>query len=450
MATGYILERGLPASMEAERTVLGAILIDNGLYDEAAEFLSDDHFSLDSHRRIWRCMETLRESDRPVDMITLSEELDRRKEVEAVGGVAYLSSLIDGVPERPSILSYVKIVRNKAILRGVINVAQNAIEEAMVHSEEAEEVLSRTEAALLQLTDTITDKGFATIRNSIEETGGLDNYMSRLLDPVAMTGIPTGYTKLDALIGGLQRKTFTVIAARPSQGKSSLVGNICENILRADPDTVIAFFSLEMSKEALFARLLASGARLDVRQVRSGGFVSSEGRGRLVWALEQLVDKNLCIDDSSYLTPIKMRSKCRQLKRRKGRLDLVVADYLQLISGGAKYENREKEISAISRSFKALAKDLDCPVIGVCQLSRAVEGRADKTPMLSDLRESGSIEQDADIVVFVFRASMYDDNPDLEGLAELILAKNREGPTDKVRVAFLRQYTRFENLAAEV
>ena len=440
----------MPASMEAERSVLGAVLLNNAAYDEAAELLVEDDFSLSAHRRIWQSMVELRESNRPVDMILLAELLNQHREIEKIGGVQYLSSLIDGVPERPSIAHYCKIVRDKAMLRGIIAVARTAIEEAVSHPEEAEEVLARAELAISQLSETVIERKWSTFADSVTAAGGLDNYIHRMTDPVQMTGIPTGFTDLDMVIGGMAKKTLIIVAARPSMGKTAFALGLAQNVL-TDPEPVVAVFSLEMSKEALERRLLASAGRVSVRKATSSGFLSLEEQRRLTDALGDVLERRLFIDDSSYLTPIRLRSKCRQLKRKEGRIDLVLIDYMQLMSGGTKFENRQQEVSAISRSLKALAKDLECPVVALSQLSRSVEARSDKTPMLADLRESGSIEQDADVVIFIHRPELYDSsNVDLQGLAEISVAKNRDGATGRLQMAFIAEFTRFGTLARGV
>jgi replicative DNA helicase len=439
----------LPVSHEAERAVLGAILLQNHLWDEAAEFLTGEEFALDSHRRIWNRMRDLHESNRPIDMLLMTEELDKHKEIEAIGGVAYLSSLIDGLVERPSIKHYVEIVRNKALLRGIINVSQTAIAEAIEHSEEAEEVLARAELAISQLSETVIERKWSTFADSVDAAGGLDGFMSSRFSSASLTGIPTGYEDLDRMTGGLKKSELTIIAARPSVGKSSFICNIAENMLLREDGIgkVVAVFSLEMSSKALETRLLASAGRVSVRRAMGSGFLSPDEQKRLTEALGAIMSSHLFIDDSSYLTPIRLRSKCRQLKRKEGRLDLAIVDYLQLMAGGAKFENRTQEVSAISRSLKALAKDLDCPVVALSQLSRNVEGRSDKTPILSDLRESGSLEQDSDVVLLLHRPEMYSNDADLQGLAEINVAKNRDGATGRLQLAWIADYTRFENLA---
>lgn len=448
-ATDYSLERGLPASIDAERSILGAILLDNGLYDQTAHIKPDD-FSLDAHRRIFSRMADLDATGRPIDMITLAEELDRHKEVEAVGGVAYLSSLIDGVPDRPSIEHYVRIVRNKALLRGLINVSQNAIAEAIEHSDEAEEIINKAEQGLFLLSEQRLDQGFSTPGSIIKNSfGSLEELYRR---GQAVTGVATHYTKLDHLTSGLQPSDLIIIAARPSMGKTAFAMNIAENAAVHD-GKVVAVFSLEMSKESLLMRMLASHAQIDSQKLRTG-FLGKEDFQKLTRATETLVQSPMYIDDTPGISVTELRSKARRLKQQQG-LDLIVVDYLQLMSatpiGAKRFENRTQEVSAISRGLKAIAKELKVPVVALSQLSRAPESRSgDHRPQLADLRESGSIEQDADVVAFIFREEYYKrDDPDLEGIAEIIVAKQRNGPTDTIKLAFIKRSTRFENLAED-
>jgi replicative DNA helicase len=448
--TDYSLERGLPASIDAERSILGAILMETLLFDQAAVLKPDD-FSLDAHRRIFSRMRDLQDAGRPVDMITLAEELDRRKEVEAIGGVAYLSSLIDGLPERPSIEHYVRIVRNKSQLRGLINIAQNAIAEAIEHSDEAEEVINRAEQGIFQLSEGRLGQGLTDIPTIIKNSfGSLDALYARGQE---ITGLATHYTQLDKMTAGFQPSDLIVIAARPSMGKTAFAMNIAENAAVLD-NKVVGVFSLEMSKEALLMRMLASHSRVDSHRLRTG-FIPKEDREKLTFATESLMQARLFIDDTPAISVTEMRSKSRRLMQQEGRLDLIIVDYLQLMSavavGGKRFENRTQEVSAISRGLKAVAKELKVPVVALSQLSRAPESRGgDHRPQLSDLRESGSIEQDADVVAFIFREEVYKkDDPDLDGLAEIIVAKQRNGPVGVIRLAFLHSCTRFENRAAE-
>ena len=446
MATSDYAISSLPANVEAERSILGAILLDNFAYNQAAEHLRVDDFSLDSHRRIYLRMVDLAESSRPIDMITLIEELDRHKDLQAIGDVAYVSSLLEGVPDRPSIEHYVRIVRDKALLRGLISAANTAIARASDQSDPAEDVLSDAEAAIFQLSEKRIGRGFMGIQEIVRESfGTVDALLQR---GQRITGLATHYTDLDETTSGLQRSDLVIIAARPSMGKTAFAMNIAENAAIEDQQ-VVGVFSLEMSREALLLRLLCSQARVDAHKMRTGSLWQDDTK-RLVRAMEQLAHAPIYIDDTPGISLSEMRAKSRRLKQSAGKLDLIIVDYLQLMSaGGKRFENRTQEVSAISRGLKALAKELSVPVIALSQLSRAPESRGgDHRPQLSDLRESGSIEQDADLVMFIFREEVYkQDDPDVQGKAEIIIAKQRNGPIGKVRMAFIKNCTRFETLA---
>ncbi len=436
----------LPANVEAERSILGAILLDNMAFNEAAEHLRPEDFALDSHRRIYVCIAELVESSRPADFITLTEELNRRKELEAVGDVGYISGLMDGVPDRPSIEHYIRIVRDKALLRGLINAATAAIARATDQSDPAEEILNDAEAAVFQLSEKRIGRGFLGIQEIVKESfGSVDALLQR---GARITGLATHYSDLDDMTSGLQRSDLIIIAARPSMGKTAFALNIAENAAIEDKK-VVGLFSLEMSREALLLRLLCSRARVDSHKMRSG-FLLREDTAKIVQAMEDLAHAPIFIDDTPGIGLSEMRAKARRLQQSKGKLDLLIVDYLQLMSGGSRrFENRTQEVSAISRGLKALAKELSVPVISLSQLSRAPESRGgDHRPQLADLRESGSIEQDADVVAFIFREEVYKpDEPELDGVAELIIAKQRNGPTGKLRLAFLKRSTRFESMA---
>ncbi len=445
MATSEYTISSLPANVEAERSILGAILLDNFAYNQAAEHLRIEDFSLDSHRRIYSRMVDLAESSRPIDMITLIEELDRHKDLQAIGDVPYVSSLLEGVPDRPSIEHYVKIVRDKALLRGLISAANTAIARASDQSDPAEDVLSDAEAAIFQLSEKRIGRGFMGIQEIVRESfGTVDALLQR---GQRITGLATHYTDLDEMTSGLQRSDLAIIAARPSMGKTAFAMNIAENAAILDQQ-VVGVFSLEMSREALLLRLLCSQARVDAHKMRTGSLWQDDTK-KLVRAMEQLAHAPIYIDDTPGISLSEMRAKSRRLKQSAGKLDLIIVDYLQLMSGGAKrFENRTQEVSAISRGLKALAKELSVPVIALSQLSRAPESRGgDHRPQLSDLRESGSIEQDADLVMFIFREEVYkQDDPDVQGKAEIIIAKQRNGPIGKIRMAFIKNCTRFETL----
>ena len=447
--TDFSLERGLPASPDAERSILGAILLDNFAYNQAAETLKPDDFSLDAHRRIYARMIELQEANKPIDLITLTEELARRKEVEAIGGVAYLATLTDGVPRRPNIEHYVRIVRDKALLRSLINTAQNAMAQAIEQSDPAEEILDRAESAIFQLADERITRGFVGVADIVKESfGSIDKFLQ---NGQRITGLQTYYDELDQMTSGLQPSDLVIIAARPSMGKTAFAMNIAENVAVKDKK-VVGIFSLEMSREALLQRMLCSQARVDSHKMRTG-FLNKEDCNKIITALGELSEAPLYIDDTPGISLHELRAKARRLKQQEGHLDLVVVDYLQLMSaipiGGKRFENRTQEVSAISRGLKAIAKELRVPLVALSQLSRAPESRGgDHRPQLADLRESGSIEQDADVVAFIFREEVYNrDDPSLDGLAEIIIGKQRNGPIGTTKLAFLKSSTRFENLA---
>jgi replicative DNA helicase len=449
--TEYSLDRGgMPASIDAERSILGAILLDNFAYNEAAESLSPDDFFLESHRRIYSRIMDLGNSGRPIDIVTIAEELSRHKEVEAVGGVAYISSLTDGVPRRESLVQYIRIVKDKALLRGIIHAAHTAIARSMDQAEPAAEILNSTEEEIFRLSDTRIGVGFLGIPEIVKQSFGS---IDALVTPgQQITGLATHFEDLDQKTRGLQPSDLIIIAARPSMGKTAFAMNIAENTAVRDRK-VVGIFSLEMSREALLLRLLCSQARVDSQRLRSG-FLTREDRERILGAAAALGESPIFIDDTPGISLQEIRAKARRLQQKHG-LDLLVVDYLQLMSatavgGGKRFENRTQEVSAISRGLKAVAKELRVPVIALSQLSRAPESRGEHghRPQLADLRESGSIEQDADVVAFIFREEVYKpDEPDLDGLAELIISKQRNGPTGTVNLVFLKSSTRFESRA---
>jgi len=454
--TDISFERGLPASIESERLILGAIMLDNHAYNEAAEKLRAEDFALDSHQRIFARMADLIDAGRAVDIVTLTEELARRKEVEAVGGVAYLASLIEGLPHRLSIEDYVRIVKDKSLLRQLIRICSDSITRAIDQSEGAIDVLNTAETNLLEVTEKGITNGFAGIPEIVRDSfGSIDNLYKQGRE---VTGLATHFDEFDRMTSGLQNSELVIIAARPSMGKTAWAINIAQNAAVRGGKTV-AVFSLEMSKESLLRRMLASEALVDSQKIQKG-FLGRDDHEKLTAALERLVEAQIYIDDTPGISLTEMRAKARRLRQMRGGLDLIVIDYLQLMSGSTggpgqkRYENRTQEVSSISRGLKALAKELNVPVIALSQLSRASEQRGgDKKPMLSDLRESGSIEQDADVVAFIHRESYYnrDENgqpdPDTANKAEIIIAKQRNGPTGSVHLAYLSKCTRFENMA---
>jgi replicative DNA helicase len=446
------LDAGLPANIDAEKTILGAILLDNAAHSEAAERLEADDFSLDSHKRIFVRMSELMNEQRAVDIVTLSNELARAKEIEAIGGVAYLASLTEGLPIRPVIEDYIRIVKDKSLLRKLMLICSAAIARAADQSETALEVLDAAESQLLEVSEKGIVRGLEPLDLIVQNSfGSIDNLYK---NSHAVTGLATHFTQLDNDTSGLQKGELIIIAARPSMGKTALAINIAENAA-VKSKAIVAVFSLEMSKESLLRRMLASQAWVDQRKLQTG-FLGREDQQKLQNALEQLVESRLFIDDSAGISLAEMRAKARRLKQTVGGLDLIVVDYLQLMSatlpssGGKRYENRTQEVSAISRGLKALAKELDVPVIALSQLSRNSERRGDdKRPLLSDLRESGSIEQDADVVCFIHRESYYSRDEEMSASdrakSEIIIAKQRNGPTGTVHLNFISRFTRFEN-----
>ncbi len=445
------LDAGLPANLDAEKTILGAILLENAAHAEAAESLKPDDFSLDSHRRVFLRMSELIDTGRTVDIVTLSNELARYKEIEAVGGVAYLASLTEGLPRRPVIEDYIRIVKDKSLLRRLMGICSAAIAKAADQSQEAISVLDETESQLLEVSQASLNQGLQPLDAIIRDYfGTIDNLYTQGRE---VTGLPTFFTDFDRMTSGLQKGELIIIAARPSMGKTAFAINLAENAaIRGN--AIVAVFSLEMSKASLVRRMLASQAGVDQRKLQQG-FFGREEHEKLQNALGLLVDSRMYIDDSAGGSLAEMRAKARRLKQNAGGLDMIIVDYLQLMSAtvpGAKkgYENRVQEVSAISRGLKAMAKELQVPVVALSQLSRSNEKRDDKRPMLSDLRESGSIEQDADVVIFIHRDAYYNRDEDMsaedKAKSEIIIAKQRNGPTGTVQMHFDSRYTRFDSV----
>jgi replicative DNA helicase len=447
-------DSGLPSNVDAEKTILGAILLDNAAHAEAAEKIEAEDFSLDSHQRIFRRMTELINSQKAVDIITLANELSRLKEIESIGGVAYLASLTEGLPRRPVIEEYIRIIKDKSMLRKLMLICSNAIAQAANQGEAALDVLGAAESRLMEVSEKGLSSGFQSLDEIVQHSfGTIDNLYKNSRE---ITGLATEFGDFDSMTSGLQKGELIIIAARPSMGKTALAINIAENVA-VKGKAIVAVFSLEMSKESLLRRMLASQAGVDQRRLQTG-FLPDEDKTKLRDALNQLVETRLFIDDTAALSLAEMRAKARRLKHIRGGLDLIVVDYLQLMtatvpsSGKRNYENRTQEVSAISRGLKALAKELNVPVVALSQLSRAgVQRKDDHRPMLSDLRESGSIEQDADVVAFIHREAYY--NKDKESLteaekakSEIIIEKQRNGPTGTVHMYFNSRYTRFESL----
>ena len=438
------LEKGLPANLDAERFVLGSILVDDTAYISVAGDLEAEDFSLEKHRRIFLRMGELYARGEQIDRITLANELMKQGQLESVDGLTYLVSLDDGLPTLSNLDGYVRIVRDKSVLRRIIFTAQNLINRAILAEDEPDQILAGAEESLLKLGESRAKDALATPKRILEEfEGGLNSF----LDPSKrIKGLSTGYLKLDEMTGGLHAGELFVLAARPAMGKTALALNIAQHVATnpVNPATV-AVFSLEMSRESLLTRMICAGARVDQQKFRAG-YLNQEERRRLQKAAAELVKAPLYIDDTAGTHMMDIHSKLRRLKAEQG-LGLVVIDYLQLMSGRGRFENRNAEISSITRGMKLLAKELKVPILALSQLSRAPETRpGDHRPQISDLRESGSIEQDADLVAFIFREEVYKpDREDLKGLAELLLQKQRNGPTGRVNLVFLKEFTKFEN-----
>jgi len=436
------LEKNLPHNLDAERSILGSIILENGALNQAQEILREDDFYREGHRRIFRVMGTLHEVSSVIDLITLKNELQRTGDLDAVGGLAYISSLIDGVPKSANVEHYARIVREKSILRSLIDTGNRMITLCYQAEGAAEDVLDEAQKQLFTIAEGNLKSGFVPVRSVAAPTL---EYIDRLHERKELiTGVPTGFEKLDELTSGFQNKDLVVVAARPSMGKTALALNMAEHVAVKAGRTV-GVFSLEMSKEQLFLRLLCAHARVNAHHLRTGRLGRDEWT-RLTLAFGELTDAKIFIDDTPGISIFEMRAKSRRLKSERG-LDLLIVDYLQLVRGRARYENRTQEISDISRSLKGLAKELGIPVIALSQLSRAPEQRGgDHRPQLSDLRESGAIEQDADVVLFIFREEVYKPTEENRGVAQIIIGKQRNGPIGTIDLAFLKEYTKFENL----
>jgi len=434
-------EKTLPHNTEAERTVLGAVLVDNAAFNSAAEVLTRDDFYREAHRRIFEAMATLAERSQAIDLVTLKDELARGAALEAVGGAAYLASLVDGVPRITSVEQWSRIIKERAVLRNLIHASQRIAQSAYEAEDEAAVILDRAEKAIFDIAERRIRQGFVGIREVVKESFRTIDQLSQSKELV--TGLPTGFVDLDAKTSGLQRGDLIIVAGRPAMGKTSLCLNVAQQASHKTGETV-GIFSLEMAKEQLVLRMLCADARVDAHRLRTGSLQEKDW-ARLAKAYADLSASKIFIDDSATLTPLEMRAKCRRLKAEHG-LGLIMVDYLQLVSASGRTENRQQEIASVSRSLKGLAKELSVPVIALSQLSRAPEARTEKRPQLSDLRESGALEQDADIVMFIYREEEYKPTDENRGIAEIIIGKQRNGPTGSVRLAFIKEYTRFENL----
>lgn len=444
-----LVDRELPANAQAERTLLGAVLLDPQCFNEIAEKIEPQDFSLDSNRRIFQRMSDLMEAQVAVDVVTLIAELDRCKELEAIGGRAYVFSLTEDLPRRLQVANYINLVKEKSQLRQMISLFNVALDRAQGQADRPLEILEDAESQLLEIAQEANTGKLRSFYESVEEYGGVDPFLRPYTEPALKTGLQTGLVDLDKMTGGLQPSELTIIGARPSVGKSALAINIIENVC-CGTGMVAALFSLEMSRASIERRFMASRARVDIKRAMEGFYLSKDEKRKLESALNDLVEARIFIDDSATLTPVQMRAKCRRLKSREKRLDLIVLDYVQLATAGHKTQTREQEIASISRSLKALAKETETPVLALAQLNRSIEQTKEKRPTLSSLRESGQLEQDGDLICFLHREEMYDrDNEDAKGIADLIVAKARNGPTGIVKLAYIAELTRFDNLARE-
>jgi replicative DNA helicase len=438
-------EKGLPANLDAEKFILGSLLLDDSRFIEIAGILLEEDFALEKHRRIFKRMSELHDRGERIDRVTVAEELMRRNELESIDGLSYLISLDDGLPHISNLDSYVRIIRDKATLRRIAIASQHLLNRALLAEEDPNTILAGAEETLLRLGESRGEKGLMTPREVIQAyEGGINAF----LDPSKrIKGISTGFTKLDEMTSGLHAGELIILAARPSMGKTALALNMAWNIAsRRESPQPVAIFSLEMSQESLLTRMLCAAARVDSQRFRAG-YLNEKERQLLRAAANQMVEAPLFIDDTSGANLMDMHAKLRKLRQQQGSIGLVVVDYLQLMSIRGRTENRNQEVSQLSRGLKLMSKELDCPFLVLSQLSRATETRqGDHRPQLSDLRESGSIEQDADVVGFIFRPEVYQrDREDLKGVAELILAKQRNGPVGKIDLVFLHAQTRFEN-----
>ena len=445
MGTTLTLERPLPHNLEAERSILGAILLDNQSINTAIEKIRPQDFFHDGHRRIFERMINLNEAHHAIDLVTLTEDMGRAGELEGAGGHAYLAQLMDGMPRVSNMEHYARIVKEKALLRNLIHAAHHIEQTALEAEEDADALLDRAESSIFQLAEDRIRSGFIGVKELVKES--YPRLERILTEGHRLTGISTGYEQLDNLTAGLQPSELIIIAARPSMGKTALALNIAENVA-VRQSLPVGIFSLEMSKESLLLRLLASHARIDAHKFRTG-HINRGDMQEISTSLGILAESPLWIDDSASSTVVEMGAKARRLKSDKG-LSMVVVDYLQLMTARGRFGNRNEEVSSISRGLKGLAKELKVPVVVLSQLTRAPE-RDDRRPQLADLRESGAIEQDADVVMFINRPNFYkSDLPEDErAKTELIIAKQRNGPTDTLKYVFLNKFTRFEEQAPE-
>jgi replicative DNA helicase len=437
-----------PHSIEAEQSLLGALLLDNQAFDRVADLVTGEDFYRDDHRRIWRHIARLIEASKPADVVTVSESVEASEDKDKTGGPAYLGALAQNTPSALNIRRYAELVRERAVQRRLAQVATGIAEEALnPGGKEVGQLLDEAESRIFQIAESGArrDQGLLEIKPVLAKVFERIDHLYHQDNPSDVTGVPTGYTRIDQMTSGLQSGDLIIIAARPSMGKTALALNIAEHVA-VDNGLPVAIFSMEMSSTQLAMRMLGSIARVDQHKMRTGKLNDKEW-GDLSDAMAKLHETPLFIDEGGALTALEVRARARRLKRQYSKLGLIVIDYLQLMAASSQGENRATEISEISRSLKAMAKELDVPVVALSQLNRAVDQRPDRRPVMSDLRESGAIEQDADVIMFIYREVVY--KPDLpedqRGLAEVIIGKQRNGPIGTTKLTFLGQHTRFEN-----
>jgi len=442
-------DRVPPQNLEAEKSVLGSMLIDEQAVMQGVEMLTPDSFYKTSHKSIFEAITSIFEKGDAVDIITVSEELRKQKELENIGGADYLTELVDSVATSSNISYYAKIVRDKALLRQMIKVSSKVIEECFKANEESEDILDRAEQKVFDIRQKNVISGFKQMSSLVEDS--IDTIEKICNQDEEVSGLSTGFKNLDRQISGLHRGNLVILAGRPSMGKTSFGLNIAQYV-GLEKKIPVGIFSLEMSVNEILMRLLCSEARVDLRRVRDG-FVGSNEWAALTSAAGRIKESKIFIDDSPAVTPLEMKAKARRLKAQHPDLGLILVDYIQLVPGksGGDSESRQQEISYVSRSLKILAKEIDIPVIAMSQLSRAPEKRTgDSRPRLSDLRESGAIEQDADVVLFLYRPAYYkrpdEVTPDEENIAQVIIGKQRNGPVGQVDMLFQKEYTRFRDL----
>src|SRR5436190_2433698 len=449
----HSFERSLPHSAESERAILGAVILDNSLVSQAIELLKPEDFYVPSHRRIFVAMIGLFERGAEINPILIGEELEKENALETVGGISFITNLTYGLPHSTNIIHYAKVVRGKSLLRRLIKTASKITNEALEEEDEPEIILDHAEHAIFELADERIRQGFTHVKPVAEAL--LDKIQEMEGRQVVLTGLTTGFVELDEKTSGLQRSDLIIVAARPSIGKTSFALMLAQNAA-IETGAVVGMFSLEMSKEALVMRMLCSQGNIDAQRFRNG-FLSRLEWAQIAKSLGILADTKIFLDDTPGLSVLEMRAKARRLVAEQKKLDMIIVDYLQLMSGSAKRaESRQQEVSQISRELKGLAKEMNVPLVALSQLSRAPESRSDHKPQLSDLRESGALEQDADVVAFIFREEQYKTAEEREALpedrknvAELIIAKQRNGPTGSIDLRFTPSSMRFDSLYRE-